>query len=54
LSRVGPPDDCRHQIDTRLPLSPANVRNYLSSAISKVGGHNRTDAIGIARQNGWL
>jgi S-adenosyl methyltransferase len=34
--------------------SPATVRNYLSSAISKVGGHNRIDAIRLARDNGWL
>jgi two-component system, NarL family, response regulator DesR len=42
------------QIGTRLSLSPATVRNYLSSAISKVGGQNRIDAIRIARENGWL
>ena len=42
------------QIGVRLSLSPATVRNYLSSAISKVGGHNRIDAIRVARQNGWL
>ncbi len=42
------------QIGARLSLSPATVRNYLSSAISKVGGHNRIDAIRIARENGWL
>ena len=48
---AGMPTD---QIGTRLSLSPATVRNYLSSAISKVGGHNRIDAIRIARQNGWL
>ena len=42
------------QIGTRLSLSPATVRNYLSSAISKIGGHNRIDAIRIARENGWL
>ena len=48
---AGTPTD---QIGTRLSLSPATVRNYLSSAISKVGGHNRIDAIRIARENGWL
>ena len=48
---AGMPTD---QIGTRLSLSPATVRNYLSSAISKVGGHNRIDANHIARQNGWL
>ena len=42
------------QIGVRLSLSPATVRNYLSSAISKVGGQNRIDAIRIARDNGWL
>ena len=42
------------EIGTRLSLSPATVRNYLSSAISKVGGQNRIDAIRIARENGWL
>jgi two-component system response regulator DesR len=35
-------------------LSPATVRNYLSNAISKVGGRNRIDAIRIARNAGWL
>ncbi len=42
------------QIAAALSLSPATVRNYLSNAISKVGGHNRIDAIRIARDAGWL
>ena len=42
------------QIAARLSLSPATVRNYLSNAISKVGGRNRIDAIRIARNAGWL
>jgi two-component system, NarL family, response regulator DesR len=42
------------QIATTLSLSPATVRNYLSNAISKVGGRNRIDAIRIARHAGWL
>ena len=42
------------QIGRRLSLSPATVRNYLSNAISKVGGRNRIDAIRIARNAGWL
>jgi two-component system, NarL family, response regulator DesR len=42
------------QIAGRLSLSPATVRNYLSNAISKVGGRNRIDAIRIARDAGWL
>ena len=42
------------QIAVRLSLSPATVRNYLSNAISKVGGRNRIDAFRIARDAGWL
>jgi two-component system, NarL family, response regulator DesR len=42
------------QIASLLSLSPATVRNYLSNAISKVGGRNRIDAIRIARNAGWL
>ncbi len=42
------------QIATRLSLSGATVRNYLSNAISKVGAHNRIDAARIARNAGGL
>jgi two-component system, NarL family, response regulator DesR len=42
------------EIGEQLALSPATVRNYLSNAISKVGGRNRIDAIRIARHAGWL
>lgn len=42
------------QIASRLALSPATVRNYLSNAISKTGGRNRIDAIRIARDAGWI
>lgn len=35
-------------------LAPTTVRNYLSNAISKVGARNRTDAIRICRDAGWL
>ncbi|MFE1592323.1 response regulator [Nocardia sp. NPDC058705] len=41
-------------IASRLFLSPATVRNYLSNAITKIGGRNRIDAIRIARDAGWL
>jgi len=30
------------------------IRNYLSSAIHKLGAKNRIDAIRIAEQSGWL
>jgi two-component system response regulator DesR len=42
------------EIASRLALSPATVRNYLSNAITKTGGRNRIDAIRIARDAGWL
>ncbi|NUR83645.1 MAG: response regulator transcription factor [Nonomuraea sp.] len=42
------------QIAAQLSLSQATVRNYLSNAISKVGGRNRIDAIRISRDAGWL
>lgn len=42
------------QIATQLSLSQTTVRNYLSNAISKVGGRNRIDAIRISRDAGWL
>ncbi|RSM78128.1 DNA-binding response regulator [Kibdelosporangium aridum] len=42
------------EIATLLSLSPATVRNYLSTARSKIGGRNRIDTIRIARDAGWL
>jgi two-component system, NarL family, response regulator DesR len=51
VAERGVPTD---QIAVQLSLSPATVRNYLSNAISKVGGRNRIDAIRIARDAGWL
>jgi two-component system response regulator DesR len=41
-------------IADQLQLSEGTVRNYLSEAISKVGGRNRADAARIARTKGWL
>jgi two-component system response regulator DesR len=42
------------EIAGELHLSEGTVRNYLSEAISKVGGRNRVDAARIARSKGWL
>jgi two-component system, NarL family, response regulator DesR len=42
------------EIGRQLFLSSATVRNYLSNATAKVGGHNRIEAIRIARDAGWL
>ncbi|MFJ7075942.1 response regulator transcription factor [Streptomyces sp. NPDC098781] len=38
----------------RLFLSPGTVRNYLSSAVVKLGARNRMDAVRIAREGGWI
>ena len=42
------------EIADRLFLSDGTVRNYLSSAIAKTGTRNRSEAVRIADQNGWL
>jgi len=41
-------------IASEMGLAEGTVRNYLSEAISKVGGSNRVDAARIARAKGWL
>ncbi|MET8471002.1 response regulator transcription factor [Streptomyces sp. NPDC006422] len=38
----------------KLHLSESTVRNYLSSAIGKTGARNRTEALGVAADKGWL
>lgn len=42
------------RIAERFGLTEGTVRNYLSSAIAKVGGSNRIEAARIAREKGWL
>jgi two-component system response regulator DesR len=42
------------EIAKTLSLSAGTVRNYLSSACSKLDAKNRTEAARIAHQNGWL
>ena len=42
------------EIATHLHLSEGTVRNYLSSAIKKLRARNRAEALGRARQRGWL
>lgn len=41
-------------IARRVHLSPGTVRNYLSSAMQKLGVGNRVDAVRQARDHGWL
>jgi two-component system response regulator DesR len=42
------------EIAARAALSPGTVRNYLSSAVSKLGAANRHEACAIARRMGWI
>jgi two-component system response regulator DesR len=43
-----------NEIGAVMHLSPSTARNYLSSAIGKLGAVNRTEARHRADQNGWL
>jgi two-component system, NarL family, response regulator DesR len=42
------------EIAARLHLAEGTVRNYLSTAITKLGARNRTEAAKVARERGWL
>ena len=42
------------EIARRACLSPGTVRNYLSSAVTKLGAANRHGAVNIARTHGWI
>jgi len=42
------------EIAERAALSPGTVRNYLSSAASKLGASNRHEAVHVARRQGWI
>jgi len=42
------------QIAAELHLSEGTVRNYLSAAIRKLDAHNRSEAVRVAEEKGWL
>jgi two-component system, NarL family, response regulator DesR len=42
------------EIAAALYLSEGTVRNYLSSCIQKTGARNRTEALRVADERGWL
>jgi two-component system response regulator DesR len=42
------------ELSANLHLSQGTVRNHLSAAIQKLGAQNRSDAVRIAEQKGWL
>jgi two-component system, NarL family, response regulator DesR len=46
--------DTAGDIAQKLHLSEGTVRNYLSSAIRKLGARNRREAIERANEKGWL
>jgi two-component system response regulator DesR len=50
------PGDGRPNADiaASLDLAEGTVRNYLSSAIAKLGVRNRAEAAATARERGWL
>lgn len=41
-------------VAAQLFLSPGTVRNYLTTAVTKLNARNRVDAIRIASEAGWL
>ncbi|WP_278314232.1 response regulator transcription factor [Lolliginicoccus levis] len=42
------------EVARRVSLAAGTTRNYLSSAVTKLGARNRFDACTIARQRGWI
>lgn len=42
------------EIAQRAALAPGTVRNYLSSAVAKLGVTNRHEAVRLARSKGWV
>ena len=42
------------EIAAELFLSYGTARNYMASAVTKLGGRNRMDAVRIATEAGWL
>ena len=42
------------EIAAALYLSEGTVRNYLSACIQKTGARNRTEALRVAQERGWL
>ena len=41
-------------IAEQLFLSNGTIRNYMTAIFNKLNANNRTDAVRIARENGWL
>ena len=41
-------------IAEQLFLSNGTIRNYMTAIFNKLNANNRTDAVRIARENGWF
>ncbi|MEV1200354.1 LuxR C-terminal-related transcriptional regulator, partial [Microbispora rosea] len=41
-------------IAARLHLAAGTVRNYLTGIVTKLNARNRTDAVRIATEAGWI
>jgi two-component system response regulator DesR len=54
LLRAVADGDGNAAIAARLCLAEGTVRNYLSSAMAKLGARNRTEAVRTAEDRGWL
>ena len=42
------------EIADRLFLSAGTVRNYITAIVAKLNARNRTDAVRIATEAGWI
>ncbi|MFM0776256.1 response regulator transcription factor [Streptococcus suis] len=42
------------EIASQLHLSDGTVRNYMTSILSKLGAENRTAAVKVAQEKGWI
>ncbi|MCA2213502.1 response regulator transcription factor [Jidongwangia harbinensis] len=52
--RHADPDVPVSMVARRLHLSPGTVRNHLTAIVTKLGVHNRAEAVARARDHGWL
>lgn len=54
ILRLAAAGQTAEEIAAHLFLSPGTVRNYLTTAVTKLGARNRVDAIRIAKDAGWM
>lgn len=54
MLRHADPDVPVTVIARRLHLSPGTVRNHVTAIMTKLGVASRAEAVGTARDHGWL